>query len=147
MNKKATLQCDHDCPVLASAEDSGTRRDYSAFRLNALSLNADLAALGKAGPDEVPNHWIMETDYLSTMIQEIAANMKKLLKLRGMSAPSDAQLAHAAIADLGYAHTARPAGPVAHLRFLVGLTVRCIARAVTLQAEISSACRHGRQHA
>ncbi len=74
----------------------------------------------------------METDYLSSMIQEVAANMMKLAQLRGLSAPGDAQLAHTAIADLGYAHTARPAGAAAHLRFLFGLTIRCIARAVTL---------------
>jgi hypothetical protein len=147
MNKQTTPHIDQESRVPASAKYSGGRRDYSAFRLNALSLNADLAALGSADPSEPPTHWIMETDHLSTMVQEVAANMKKLAQLQGMSAPDDAQLAHAAIAELGYAHTARPAGAVAHLRFLIGLTVRCIAKAVALQAEISSAYRHGRQSA
>lgn len=147
MNKKATLLRDHDCMVPASAEASGTRRDYSAFRLNALSLNADLAALGKADPAELPTRWIKETDHLSTRIKDVAANMKKQAQLQGLPATGDAHLAHAAIADIGYAHTARPAGAVAHLRFVFGLTVRCIARAVALQAEISSAHRHGQQNA
>lgn len=147
MNKKDTLLSAHDCTVPASAAASGTRRDYSAFRLNALSLNADLATLGKADPAELPTHWIMETDYLSSMIQEVAANMKKLAQLQGLPATGDTHLARVAIAEMGYAHTARPAGVVAHLRFLFRLTFRCIARAAALQAEISSDYRHGRQNA
>ena len=144
MNRKAILLSDHDT-VPASAEALDTRRDYSAFRLNALSLNADQAALGKADPSELPTHWIMETDYLPSMIQEFTANMKKLAQLQGLPAIGDAHLAHAVIADIGYADTTRPAGAMAHLRFVFGLTVRCIARVVALQAEISLAYRHGRQ--
>lgn len=147
MNKETTPPIDQEYRVPASAKDPDGRRDYSAFRLNALSLNADLAALGSADPSEPPTHWIMATDHLPSMVKEVAANMKALAQLQGVPVPGDDQLMHVVMAELGYAHAARPAGALAHLRFVFQLTVRCIARSVALQAEIASASRRGRQSA
>jgi hypothetical protein len=70
MNTQTTPFSAHDLPVPAVHEAGSPRLGYSAFRLDALALNADLAALGTAGPCEPTDqvHWIMETEHLSAMV-------------------------------------------------------------------------------
>lgn len=149
MNTQTTHFSAHDLPVPAVHEAGSPRLGYSAFRLDALALNADLATLGTAGPASTTDqgHWIMETEHLSAMVLSVAGEMRKLAQLRGLPVPETEQLAAEAIAALGYALTPRPASTLAHLRFLLGLTVRCLARSTALQAEISTAYRRGIQAA
>ena len=149
MNTQTTPFSAHDLPVPAVHEAGNPRLGYSAFRLNALALNADLATLGTAGPASTTYqvHWIMEMEHLSSMVRSVAGEMRKLAQLQGTPVPCMEQLAAEAIADLGYALTPRPASTMAHLRFLLGLTVRCIARSTALQAELSTAYRRSIQAA
>jgi hypothetical protein len=145
MNTQTTPFSAHELPVPAVHEAGSPRLGYSAFRLDALALNADLASLNNplwGGGEDVPVHWIMECEHLAGMIRAVGSDMKMLAHLRGERSGSMEQLTTNVIVTLNYAQTPRPEGGIAHLRFVIELTFRCIAKSFSLQASIAVASRH-----
>ena len=84
----------------------------------------------------------MKCGYLASMIFSVGADMKKLADLHGENSGCAEQLSTNVIAALGYSFTPRPAGGIAHIRFAIELTIRCVARSVALQAHIAIASRY-----
>lgn len=125
------------------------RWDRSAFRLHALAMNPDPAAMGSVpalepAEGDLPVHWVLLDPVLASIVCSSVSHQKEIARLKG-SAASEAQLVADILLRLGLESVKEPSRPLACARFAARLLWRSAALTLTQHWDMEMAAQSRRR--
>lgn len=112
-----------------------------AFRLDALALNADLAALNHT--EDQSGGWALLDEAVAWIVRAVAEDVKSLAAARGYPAPRPERAMSEAALRMQLTGK-RPVGGFNELAFMGGIFLRGLAATFRQQGEIAAARRNRR---
>ncbi len=128
------------------SETREARWDRSAFRLHALAMNPDLAAMASTAALEpaeadLPLHWVLLDPVLASIAHSSVSHQKEIARLTGLPAVNETLLVADVLVRLGVAGTIEPRGAFACTHFAARLLWRSAALTITQHREMERAAQ------
>ncbi len=128
------------------SETREARWDRSAFRLHALAMNPDLAAMASTpalepAEADLPLHWVLLDPVLASIVHSSVSYQQEIARLTGSAAANETQLVADVLVRLGVAGTREPRGAFACTHFAARLLWRSAALTITQHREMERAAQ------